>query len=103
MQKNMLDKSKNQGLWQAMSLAGQLGYTITIPLVVLALVGRFLDKKYNSSPWFLLGGILLSLAITSIWITKKSMAIMDEMNEDLKKQNENLAKLSENNDKIIRN
>ncbi|PIR66914.1 MAG: hypothetical protein COU51_01250 [Parcubacteria group bacterium CG10_big_fil_rev_8_21_14_0_10_36_14] len=77
--------TKNNGMWQALSLAGQLGYTIAVPLVILALIGRFFDRKYDSSPWFLLGGIFLSLIITSIWITKKSMLIMRDITEDLKK------------------
>lgn len=87
-------------MWQALSLAGQLGYTIAIPLVFLALAGRFVDKKYGTSPWFLLAGILLALVVTSIWITKKSMTIMNEMNKEMKKTNENLEKLTENNKEI---
>lgn len=65
-----------------MSLAGQLGYTIAIPLVILALAGRFLDKKLGSSPICLLGGVLLSLVITSVWAYKKSAEIMKETMED---------------------
>lgn len=63
-------------------MAGQLGYTIAIPLVVLALTGRFLDKKLNSSPWFLLIGMLSSLVITSIWVYKKSTEIMKKEEKD---------------------
>ncbi|MBU1180128.1 AtpZ/AtpI family protein [Patescibacteria group bacterium] len=98
-----MEKQQKSGLWQALSLAGQLGYTIAIPLVALALIGRFLDKKYNSSPWFLLAGILVSLIITSIWVWKKSMSIMAEMDKELKKQNENFEKIAKNNEKIKNN
>lgn len=88
-----MKKEEKSGLWQALSLAGQLGYTIAIPLVVLALVGRLLDNKYKTSPWFLLLGILLSLIITSIWIAKKSIAIMAETTEKLSEP-ENLDKIT---------
>jgi len=31
--------------WQAVGLAWQFDYTVTVPLVVLVLAGRFLDKN----------------------------------------------------------
>jgi hypothetical protein len=34
-------KKEKSIFWQAVSLAFQFGYTITIPLVILVLVGRF--------------------------------------------------------------
>lgn len=52
--------------WQAVGLVFKFGYTITIPLIALALAGRFLDKKFNSSPLLLLTGIVLSLIVSSI-------------------------------------
>lgn len=69
----------NDKSWSALSLAWELGYTIAIPIVVLALLGRFLDKKLGSSPFLLLAGIFLSLIITSIGITKKTMKVMKEL------------------------
>ena len=97
-------KNENKStMWQALSLAGQLGYTIAIPLVILALVGRFFDEKYKTSPWLLLVGILISLVITSIWIYKESITIMKDMDKEIKKTNENLAKIAENNEKINNN
>ena len=70
-----IDK-KNENSWSAVGLAWQLGYTIAVPIVVLALVGRFLDKKLGTSPWLLLLGILLSIAISSWAIYKKTLDII---------------------------
>jgi len=73
---------KKQKPWvSSLSLAFQLGYTIAIPLVVLALVGRFLDKKFDTSPWLLLAGVLLSLVITSWAIYFKISKIFKELNK----------------------
>lgn len=58
------------------SLAFELGYTIAIPIVALGLVGRLLDKKFDSSPILLLAGILLSIIISSIGIYKKVVRII---------------------------
>lgn len=58
------------------ALAWELGYTIAVPLVVFALVGRFADTYFNSSPWLLLGGILLSIFVSSFLVYKKTVKIL---------------------------
>ncbi len=73
-----LDKEKS-AFWQAIGLAWQFGYTITIPLVALVLAGRFLDKKFNSSPLLLLIGIVLSIIISSIVLLVKVKRIIEEV------------------------
>ena len=70
-------KEKNQ-TWSALSLAWQLGYSIAIPLVVLALGGRFLDKKFGTSPWLLLSGVILSLFISTFLVYFKTIKILSE-------------------------
>jgi F0F1-type ATP synthase assembly protein I len=62
--------------FSALSFAWELGYTIAVPIVVLALLGRFLDKKLGTSPWLLLAGILLSIVVSSYAIYKKTLDII---------------------------
>jgi F0F1-type ATP synthase assembly protein I len=52
------------------ALVFELGYTIAVPLVVLALGGRFLDRHFGTSPLFLLVGIALSLISSGLYIYK---------------------------------
>ncbi|MBI5466123.1 MAG: AtpZ/AtpI family protein [Candidatus Kerfeldbacteria bacterium] len=66
----------NRPLFQALALAWDLGYTIAIPLVVLALLGRLADRYLNTSPWLLLTGVLLSIVVSSWLIIKKTKYIM---------------------------
>ncbi|HRY82801.1 MAG TPA: AtpZ/AtpI family protein [Candidatus Moranbacteria bacterium] len=74
----MEDKNKSQeNSWSALSLAWSLGYSIAVPLVVLALIGRFLDKKMGTSPWMLLLGIIISIAVSSYMVYKKSVEIIN--------------------------
>ncbi len=67
---------KNDKQFSALGLAWNLGYTIAVPLVVLALAGRYLDKKLGTSPWILLAGILLSIAVSSWLVYKKTLDII---------------------------
>ena len=64
----------NFSAWQ---LAWELGYTIAVPIVILALVGRFADKQFDSAPWLLLGGIVLSVFISSALVYRKVRKLLD--------------------------
>jgi F0F1-type ATP synthase assembly protein I len=67
---------KQENSWSAIGLAWELGYTIAVPLVALALLGRYLDKKLGTSPWLLLLGILVSIALSSWLVYKKTLDII---------------------------
>lgn len=69
---------KDGGTWSALSLAWELGYTIAVPLVVLALGGRLLDRKLDTSPWLLLAGIFISLVVSSWLVYFKAMKIINK-------------------------
>lgn len=74
-------EGQKQGLWPAVSLAWELGYTIAIPLVVFALLGRIADQKFGTKPWLLLAGILLSILSSSWAVAVKIKKIMKESAE----------------------
>jgi F0F1-type ATP synthase assembly protein I len=67
------DSSKKIKVW---SLAFELGYSIAIPIVVFALIGRFIDKYLNTSPIFLLAGIIVSIFVSSFMILRKMKEIL---------------------------
>ncbi|MDD5489731.1 MAG: AtpZ/AtpI family protein [Candidatus Moranbacteria bacterium] len=62
--------------FSALGLAWELGYTIAVPLVALAILGRFLDKKLGTAPWLLLAGILVSVTVSSWAVYKKTLDII---------------------------
>jgi len=51
---------KKERVSYALFLAFQLGFLIIVPLIGFLFLGVFLDKKFNSSPIFLLLSIFLS-------------------------------------------
>lgn len=71
-----MKNEKSDKSFSALGLAWQLGYTIAVPLVALALLGRFLDKKLDTAPWLLLAGILVSIAVSSWAVYKKTLDII---------------------------
>jgi len=56
---------------ELISLVFEMGYTIAIPIVIFALGGRYLDRKLNSSPLFLLVGIFFALVSTGFLVYRK--------------------------------
>ncbi len=67
----MSRQSERQALWDALGLAWEMGYTIAVPLILLAFGGRLLDRWLSTSPWLMLAGIGIAITISSIAITKK--------------------------------
>ena len=63
-------------IFSAWGLAWELGYTISIPIILLALLGRLGDKTFGTSPFLLLAGILLSILLSSYLIYRKVVKIL---------------------------
>lgn len=57
-----------KGVLFVLSLVGQLGYMIAIPAVMGAAGGAYLDKRFETSPLFILLGLGLAIASSSYWI-----------------------------------
>ena len=57
-------------------MAFELGYTIAIPLVALALLGRWADNALHTSPWGLLVGMLLAVGLSTFLVYRKVLKIL---------------------------
>ncbi|MFH1430627.1 MAG: AtpZ/AtpI family protein [Candidatus Uhrbacteria bacterium] len=75
-------KGRGDGTWSALQLAFQLGYLITIPLVIFTLLGRVLDRKIGTSPLFLISGVLISLIISGVAVSLKAKQVMSAAIDD---------------------
>lgn len=75
--KDKKEKKQSNSQWSVFSLAMELGFLIAIPLVVMALLGRFLDKKLETSPWLFLAGICISILLTTYLVYKKTISVFD--------------------------
>jgi len=79
--KNKEEKKQIDSQWSVFSFAMELGYLIAIPLVAMALLGRFLDKKLETSPWIFLAGICIAIILTTFLIYKKTIKVIDDSND----------------------
>lgn len=68
--------ASNVGFSSAFALGWEMGYTIAIPLVIFALMGRLADKYLGTSPLFLLGGIIFSIVVSIALLYKKINKIL---------------------------
>lgn len=71
-----MEKDDKKKTFSALSLAWELGYSIALPLVIFALLGRWLDGKLATSPWLFLLGIILAVSISSYLVYRKTMEII---------------------------
>lgn len=55
----------------SLRLVGQLGFEIALPLVGFALGGRLLDQRLNTSPTFLLIGMVLAVILSTLLVAHK--------------------------------
>ena len=51
-------------VFYVLTMATQIGFLVAVPLILFLLGGIFLDKRFNSSPWFL----ILSIIVAFIFI-----------------------------------
>lgn len=62
---------KREGAVRDLYRYSGLGLQFAATVVLFALVGRWLDGRWNASPWFLLGGVFLGFGLGLYSMTRK--------------------------------
>ena len=55
--------SKMNNPWRAVGLVSVIGADLAVCVVGGVFLGRYIDRLLSSSPWFLLVGLLVGLAV----------------------------------------
>ncbi|MFZ2804030.1 MAG: AtpZ/AtpI family protein [Patescibacteria group bacterium] len=61
--------------WEAMEWVWDILLGIAVPTTLFALAGRWLDKRYSTSPWFTVVGLVLALIVVYIIVMRKGKDI----------------------------
>ncbi len=75
-----------------LEFAWDLGFAVVIPLVLFILLGRFIDNKLNTSPIFLLSGIILSVFISGYGIYRSVSKYIEKIERGKEEQDKILKK-----------
>jgi len=58
------NKDKSNNFFYAVSLGLEMGFLIALPLVIFLILGVFLDKKFETFPFYLISAMILGLVLT---------------------------------------
>jgi len=79
-------KENKRSVWMNISLFGLVGWSVTIPAMLGAFLGHWMDRRLNDqASWtltFLLIGLLLGCLNAAYWIRKEQRAIHHEITKD---------------------
>ena len=56
------------------------------PIIIALIVGKYLDKKYNSDPWFFLGLTAIAFFISIFSIVRIMMKYIREIEKEAKEK-----------------
>lgn len=66
-------KDKDQAyLMLGMRIIGEFGAIIAVPVVLLTLLGKWLDGKYDTTPRYLIAGFVVAAVVSTVSITHKA-------------------------------
>ena len=85
----MFDKKDNTNWKIGLYLFSQLTAWIAVPVILAVFLGRWLDNKYDSSPWLFLITVGIAFVISNIGIVKQSLKTMKEIERQAEEEKNN--------------
>lgn len=77
-----MPKSSTAKTLYALSLAGQLGFMIAMPIGGFLLLGSFMDRWLDMQPLFLMVGLAVGLTVTAYEVYHMLLPILRKENDD---------------------
>ncbi|MBI4280643.1 AtpZ/AtpI family protein [Candidatus Uhrbacteria bacterium] len=68
-------------LFFALRVMGEISYLIAIPVILLALLGKWLDERFLTAPKFLIAGFALAAFISGYAVWRRAKALGKEYQE----------------------
>jgi hypothetical protein len=57
--------------WELVGLGFEFGFVIAVPLLLFINFGKYLDERWQTAPLLTLGGAILAMVFTSVWLYQK--------------------------------
>ncbi|MCE9585226.1 AtpZ/AtpI family protein [Candidatus Nomurabacteria bacterium] len=93
----MQEKENSQKWWRpVLFLFTRISVWIAIPLIIAVYLGKYLDNRFNTAPWIMLGIMFISFVVSMIAVARISMKYVKEIAEDAKKSLTNIKKYGYN-------
>jgi ATP synthase protein I len=79
-------RNPSPGVWFGLGMMGLVGWSVAVPALLGAALGRWLDKHYaDGHSWtlmLLLGGLILGCLNAWHWVSREDQAIHGEVEDD---------------------
>lgn len=79
-------RNAGQGVWLGLGMMGLIGWSVTIPTLLGAALGLWLDRRYPGQHSWTLALLVAGLALGCFnawrWVAKEDQAIRDEQEDD---------------------
>jgi len=85
----MADKSHNlkEVWWQpAIHLFAQVSAWIVLPIIAALFLGRWLDKRFEKEPMFLIGCVVVAFAVTCVGLMRETVRAARNMEEQVQRE-----------------
>lgn len=79
-------RKSTQGVWLGLGMMGLIGWSVTLPTLLGAALGTWLDRRYpDGRSWtlaLLVAGLMIGCMNAWHWLAKEDKAMRDEQEED---------------------
>lgn len=87
---NKKQEENGKKWWEpALEIFAQITGWIAGPIIIALFLGKYLDDKYQTKPWFFLGLIILAFFITSFGITRITADYIKKIEREAKEKKKN--------------
>lgn len=85
-----MDNDKKEIWWQpAIVMFAKVSAWVAIPIVLALFIGKYLDKKYDTSPWMFIGTTIIAFIISMIALGKISLDYIHKIDKESKDKEKN--------------
>lgn len=68
-------------LLQSLAFAWDFGIVVVVPIVVLGIGGRFLDRRMGTEPWLFLAGVVVSIGVSTVLLVVRLKKIIAKLTD----------------------